>query len=146
MLRSRRIVAFSAFLAITAWANVQLMSCCWFSEKAASLISRIETVATSTAKDHSCCPRETSEITGNKVSLPDCGMETKEPPSVGCKQDAGPVEITASSSAISLPQLVLAVLTFVDLGEGSSHAHSPSLALKASSGPPRYLSLQRILI
>jgi hypothetical protein len=149
MVRSRKILAFSAFLAITAWANVQLMSCCWFSEKAASLISRIETMASSTAKGHSCCPREKTEATetqGHKTPLPDCGMDTKGHTSVGCKQDESPIEISTSSSFISFPQLILATLTFVDLGENASGIHPPSLTLSASSGPPRYLSLQRILI
>lgn len=136
---SGKILALSAFLAVTAWANVQLMSCCWFSEKAASLIDHIETTVASPVENHSCCPGEKSNAASTQ--------NNKSHSSVGCKQDATPAEITASLSPISFQHVLLATLTFSHIGSiNASTPRSLDPILSASSSPPRYLSLQRILI
>jgi hypothetical protein len=135
---SRKILTLSAFVAVAVWANAQIMACCWYSEKAESMITRLETAAAPSIEVSSCCPGEKADVATSQ--------NTERHSSVGCKQDAPPVEITVASTA-AFPQILLATLSFSEIApEDIPGPHSQSSILSSASGPPRYLTFQRILI
>jgi hypothetical protein len=134
---SRKILTISAFLAVAVWANAQVMACCWFSEKAASIISRLETVAVSSAEAHSCCPGEKADAAA--------APKTDGYPSFGCELTIAPVEITVTSP-VAFPQILLATLSFSEIAHEDFYGLHSRTMLSAASDPPRYLSFQRILI
>lgn len=67
-----------------------------------------------------------------------------------CGHDTSPVEITSSTSSFSTVTFLPTVLNALSvLHAEDAHTlpmHSASLDLPIDAGPPRFLSLQRILI
>jgi hypothetical protein len=148
MPRSVKLTRLFAVIALLAWSNVQAMVCCFAMPSHASA-DKVE-VAAPIAEDHSCCPGGESQTTTEKPASPessdkDCGM-TRHGASALCCTHSDPAEEVASfSPQFSFVQLALIAYLLPALPEKPPEAVPPSRPL-ASSGPPRYLALERILI
>lgn len=154
MLRSVKFTRLFAILALLAWSNVQAMACCWaMPEKASAAHSSSKPeAATSMAEDHSCCPGEephASTETPTGKSTPQTSNEDCSPSEHGetalCCTHTEPAEITNFVPQFSFVQLALVAYLLPFLPEKAPDAVPASPPL-ASSGPPRYLALERILI
>jgi len=148
MLRSVKFIRLFALLALLAWSNVQAMACC-FAVPKHSPANKIE-VASPMAEDHSCCPGEKAnapeKAPPTQASSDGCGMPQHSAPSLCCAHHSDPAEEEASfSPQLSFAQLALIAYLLPALPEKLQEA-APSPQTLASSGPPRYLALERILI
>ncbi|MCD6024946.1 MAG: hypothetical protein K0Q91_1862 [Fibrobacteria bacterium] len=148
MIQARPLLGLGAFLALAAWANAQVMACCWFPESAETSASRISAPM---AEDHACCPGEGAEATPpekDSSSRQTCGGTAMQAdPALCCAHDLSPAEIPASASQSSFAALLFVAATGSNPAQGASPIPGRVRpTLYASSGPPRYLSLQRILI
>jgi hypothetical protein len=149
MLRSAKFTRLFAVMALLAWSNVQAMACCWAMLDETS-VEKIEVQATSsTAEDHSCCPGGEAKTTSDQpVSAPssqeDCGM-TQGGAALCCTHSDSAEDVTAFSPQFSFAHLALIAYLLPAHPVEPPQAAPPPPTL-ASSGPPRYLALERILI
>ena len=135
----RRLSIFSATLAIAAWANVQVMACCWSFSCSHQTVAKIETVEM--ASGHACCHKQ-ADAAALVSGLP-VGTVALHGMNADCRgqHDAPALQSYAHS-------LDLVVITSVPFN--SENHFIPSSSLSATpvrdTGPPRYLALQRFLI
>ena len=134
----RRISAFSAILAVAAWANVQIMACCWSFSDSHKAVANIETSLMT--PDHACCHKHAAEAPA--PVLPN-GTVALHATHSGCggQHDAPALQ----SNPPSLDLISIANVQF----NTENHFVSSSAFLATpvrDTGPPRYLALQRFLI
>ena len=149
MLRSVKFIRLFAILALLAWSNVQAMACCFTMMPKHSSDGKVE-VATSMAEDHSCCPGGEAQNASEKPassqpSSEDCGMTQHGATALCCTHSDPAEEVVSFSPQFSFIQLALVAYMLPALPEKTPEAVPPPPSL-ASSGPPRYLALERILI
>jgi hypothetical protein len=149
MLRSVKFTRPFALLALLAWSNVQAMACCWTMPEQAST-QKVEVEAASMAEDHSCCPggeaqSPSDESAQSHSSSEDCGMTQHGASALCCTHSDPSEEASTFSPQFSFVQLALVAYVLPALSEKPPQAVPPPPSL-ASSGPPRYLALERILI
>lgn len=148
MLRSVKLTRLFAVIALLAWSNVQAMACCFAMPKQASS-DKVE-FAAPMAEDHSCCPGGEAQSATEKPSAPpssteDCGMNQHGASALCCTHSDPAEEVASFSPQFSFVQLALVAYLLPALPEKPPEAIPPPQPL-ASSGPPRYLALERILI
>jgi hypothetical protein len=149
MLRSVKFTRPFALLALLAWSNVQAMACCWTMPEQAST-HKVQVEAASMAEDHSCCPgaeaqSPSDESASSDASSEDCGMTQHGASALCCMHSDPSEESSTFSPQFSFVQLALVAYLLPSLPEKPPQA-VPSPPSLASSGSPRYLALERILI
>ncbi len=134
----RRINAFSAILAITAWANVQVMACCWSFSGSHKAVAKIETAQMEPG--HACCHKHPAEGIAVPVSAGTVALHATH---AGCggQHDAPGLQ----SQAPSLDLISIANVQFVSENQFLASSSFPATPVR-DTGPPRYLALQRFLI
>lgn len=149
MPRSKLYIRLFAFIAVLAWSNVQAMACCWTMKPSVTVKSvKVHQVS---GDDYSCCPGEeedkgSAQPETSATNTMTHGCETHDHGSSAlCCTHLDPAEDAVSAPQFSFVQLILFVIELPALPEKSPPATSPFLSF-ASSGPPRYLALERILI
>jgi hypothetical protein len=127
---------------------MQAMACCWALPRHGVKVNA--EVAAPMAEDHSCCPGGEVHGASEAPSVPDqashgeCGAKQQGSAALCCVHTE-PVEVTAFSAAFFFVQSAFVTHLLPALPEKPSGA-TPSPTVLASSGPPRYLALERILI
>lgn len=159
MFRTRSVLAISAFLAVTAWANAQAMACCWVPDALSSVRAEIAEIAESStsaepmAADHSCCPgakstedTESSETATSGATMPGCGMDARGVTSLCCESSETAAVSAKVGTALDGDAGTI-LLTEFRFGAVSAPESPPWPVLSSPpDGAPPFLSFQRLLI
>ena len=136
----RRPSVFAAIVAVAAWANVQVMACCWSFSGSRKASSKIETAQMQPG--HACCHKHADVATVPVSAVPpgtaalhsahgNCGGQHEAP---ALQSHAPALDLTLATSIQSLAENIA----------------GPSSLLSATpvhnTGPPVFLVFQRLLI
>lgn len=150
MKRSKLFIRLFAFLAVLAWSNVQTMACCRTAPADVSSHSAAAATSAPEAKDHDCCggsdrpqaAHHASKDASKDAAQDDCSDHAT---TAFCRAALQPAEEAVASVATFIAPVTLLTFVLAPLPETPSLATAPEPG-SLSSGPPRYLALERILI
>ncbi|HAO99523.1 MAG TPA: hypothetical protein DCQ83_05715 [Fibrobacteres bacterium] len=128
----RHLLKCSAILALMAWANVQVMACCWSFAPSKATVAEV-------SSEHACCHKKTASAmmpVGDAPALhvghsAKCGMQDGIP-AVQSSAPSGDLALAVSEHAI--PEQTVLFSKFF------------SAAPVRNTGPPVFLEFQRLLI
>ncbi len=134
----RRSSGFTAILAITAWANIQVMACCWSFSDSHKIVANVVI-----APGHECCHKEyRREVAVVVVPISDAVA--------GLHEHNGTCGLQQVTPALQSQAPVLGSILIADIQLTNGNYSTPSAFLSetpvGNTGPPRYLALQRFLI
>jgi len=129
----RNILKLSAILALAAWANVQVMACCWSFSSA-----HTAPVVAEVAPEHACCQHASMPV----LVIPDGAGLISEAGTSCCNHDETPV---LKSSTSSLDVTLAAGPDLLQIPFQTSENFHRATAYRGS-GPPSSLVFQRLLV